>query len=53
MLVLRHVHALAAEADTFHLQAHALLHTGFELQLNLAAGAHHTLPGQPRVRTPQ
>src|ERR1035441_3481544 len=45
VLVLRHVHALAAELHPFHLQAHALLHTGFELEFDLAARAHHPLPG--------
>ncbi len=45
VLVLRHIHALADEANAFELEARALLEAGFELQLDLPSGADHALPG--------
>ena len=50
VLVLRHIHALAAEMDAFHLQACALFEPGFPLQLDRAARSHHALPRQPDPR---
>src|ERR1019366_2089120 len=46
VLVLDHIHPLAAETHAFHFQARALLHPSFILEFNGAAGAHHALPGQ-------
>ena len=53
MLVLGHVHALAAEAHAFEFQACALREARFEFELNLPAGAHHPLPRQRIALAPQ
>src|SRR5581483_3639852 len=43
------VDALADEMDAFHFEAHALLEAGFVLELDFAAGADYTLPGEAVV----
>src|ERR1039458_6848919 len=53
VLVLRHVHALAAELHAFHRQAHALLQTRFALELDLTACPDHALPRQSPTGTLQ
>jgi len=53
VLVFGHVHALAAEAHAFEFQAGALLQARFELELDLSAGAHHSLPRQSVALAPQ
>src|SRR5262245_49578700 len=53
MLVRRHVDALAEETDAFHLEPHALLQAGLELQLDLAAGADDALPRQVPMTLPE
>ncbi len=45
VLVLGHVDALAAEANTLHFEARALFEAGFEFQLDCATRAHDPLPG--------
>jgi len=46
VLVLRHVHAAAAKADTLQFEARALFQAGFVLQFDGAARAYHALPRQ-------
>src|ERR1017187_5436739 len=46
VLVGVHVHALAAEADTFHFEMRALFQGGFAMELDGAAGSQHALPGE-------
>ncbi len=44
--MLAHVYTIAAELDTFGLQAESLLHGGFTLQQDAPAGSYHPMPGQ-------
>src|SRR5689334_13192074 len=53
MLVGSHVDVLSNESHAFHFEAHALLESGFKLELDEAARADHPLPGQRAVTAPQ
>src|SRR2546422_30524 len=53
VLVRDDVDALADEFDAFHFEAHPLLESGFELQLDLTAGADHALPWEIAVSAAQ
>src|ERR1017187_10780051 len=53
VLVFGHVDTLAAKAYAFHFKPRALLEAGFVLEFDLAAGAHHALPGQGIARSAQ
>ena len=44
--MLRQIDALTQEANAFHLEPHALLQAGLELQLDRASGSDDTLPRQ-------
>ena len=46
MLVSPHIDPAAAEADTFGFEPKALFEGGVAAQLDLSAGAQHTLPRQ-------
>jgi hypothetical protein len=46
-----HIDAQAAEDGAFHLQAESLFRAALSGQLDRAAGAEHSVPGQPRNLT--
>jgi hypothetical protein len=48
-----HVNAATTERDALVLKAQALFHAGSALQLNMAAGANHAVPGYGSVRCAQ
>jgi hypothetical protein len=47
VLVKLEIHSFPAKGDAVHSQTEALLGGGFETKLNLASGAHHSLPREP------
>jgi len=53
MVMELHVHALAAEANAFHFEPHALLMGHFALEADLAARAHDALPGKGVTGAPE
>jgi len=48
-----HVDAFTAKSDTFALEPQPLLDSRSALQLDVPAGAHHTVPGDRAVRRSQ